>query len=368
MLLATVKRHDRDDQIISIDQDLTTFGSGFDVDVTLMDDGVAPYHFLLERRDQDVILQMATGCTGGFSLSKKISPLVGDDRAKWNFRGSLIIGPVEIFLTSDKYISISDKLTIEGEKPKYSFMNTLKHARIAGVCLSAAILGYLAFTFMRAMPVQEAHASSLSAAVSTEKTLSDDPYSWAEIDSKQFEHAFKTSGFKPENIISDNGILRAEFNVRNMEEKAILERLTRSTEARTQLKVTLDQEIMSAASIVVDAMKADASIDKIDRGVIQVSGLADDQSMQERLKMALMADVSGVRDVQFTGAAKEQQLAMLENVIGVWTGQHPYVALSDGKKIRAGQELAPGVELVTIKHSNLLEVRRHGKTEELKLQ
>jgi len=54
MLLATVKRHDRDDQIISIDQDLTTFGSGFDVDVTLMDDGVAPYHFLLERRDQDV--------------------------------------------------------------------------------------------------------------------------------------------------------------------------------------------------------------------------------------------------------------------------------------------------------------------------
>ena len=127
------------------------------------------------------------------------------------------------------------------------------------------------------------------------------------------------------------------------------------------------QATLRASAMVLAGIDRKAKAISVTDGVLRVSGIRGDNPKAQDIRLAILADVPKLKDVQFQLSPEEQISSLRKQVAGVWAGKRPYVVRIDGEVIKPSQELYDGIILTAVSDATI-EVSINKVSHTVKLQ
>ncbi|MEM9147442.1 MAG: hypothetical protein AAGC57_14720 [Pseudomonadota bacterium] len=374
MIIARISSQGKPDRFVELEAGRRSFGSDLSCDVVLIEEAVHPLHFALDIGVDGVFLEMFDGCTGGFHAgSGRRKPVGEGERSFWGPFASLQIGALMIQIKGEECRAQPSHLARIATSVMVQSGRVLKVSAV--VLLSVVVVTVTADVLLRSItPPQDPQAAIalstpgladlLAPGVAGLLGAGSDP-----ITAERVRADLTEAGFEPTAIEASGEDWSAVFHLpAETDRQPLLEHLSR-LDYTVEPRIFVDTTLLSASRLVLQNIDGSATILSIQRGRLELSLLEGDAETGQTMRDTLLADVPGLRGVAFVGGAASITLTSLQDeVLAIWGGKRPYVALRDGRQVREGQPLADDITLIAVEAADHLILEVDGDKKEFRLQ
>ncbi|TPW28833.1 hypothetical protein FJU08_16015 [Martelella alba] len=374
MILARVSKEGLEDRLFSIEDGLSSLGSGLDCDIVLLDEEVQEQH--LTFRVEASLLSLMLAPTANAFLDRNQE------------------GQEPVFLRAEEWINCSgeDRLGIDGITITFSGIATANAAASpissARRALSSKLLKWLLPTFAglgvacgitllissspasnnpASPPASPTHMSAIETGsppvASTPVAAQNQPGApqTQSVTESALQETLTNMGLPPADLTDINGVW--SFTVHVPDENA----RDNANEALAALNlplapdIILDSDIATAVETSLSNMRSKAELASVNLGVVTLKG-PQETDAQQKIITTLEGDVSGITKVVFDHDDADQIAAIKKQISGLWSGVFPYVLLNDNTIIRPGQQINDNATLVSVEeHALTVDLDGHNK-------
>ncbi|MCP1846097.1 hypothetical protein ACVIHI_009124 [Bradyrhizobium sp. USDA 4524] len=353
MIVAKVTSPRIKDRFFKLVPGICRIGADLGCTVVLLDEVFQPVHMVLHATEDTVDVEINDGATAELhtGLTGTVSTLRGGDRRAWHAGDILQIENVRIEL--------------EGIRPDYSASgcpagtNQIKPTArrltpVAGALVAAIIIVCLLQFEGWAVPVPSQ--------VRTE--------AWANmplpvLDAPAITRKLGALGLTPSSLTQRDGRWTAILRVGDEDALQLLNSKLERLDFPFEPEVYVDAQLRRAAEMALANLAAGMRVLSVKDGVIELSPLRDVRKSAETIQNSLLRDVPGLLRVAFDKSTENDLTQARAALAAIWTGEYPYVVLSDSSIVRPGDTLRPGITLVSV-HNEYVVVEINYKNEKMK--
>jgi hypothetical protein len=353
------------DRLQKLDEGVHQFGSNFDADLVLIDDGILPKHFTLKVTADGVSIMMADGATGRLvHRDGAIEDLTSGQECVWRAGQHLEIanliveiGGANLIVSTFGKTTLRNKISSNQRGVAVFSMASLLALLIIGN--GSAGLGMI---FEPTPEVLKSVANPEDQGVL--QTVPATPPLTVET----VRNILMSAGFTPDHVELGRDGLEAFFYHSSTKSREALAAFLAEQQLPVRTHDYLQSQILSAVNIILQSATSDVRLENIVGGNVSLVGLRGDAKAREAIAATIRADVVGVQSVKFIDNIKDDAAGVAEEITAVWTGEYPYVVLFGGSLVRPGQTLRENIDLEKVIAADRILVRTNGTVEEVIIQ
>ncbi|MEO0624489.1 MAG: hypothetical protein AAF183_20065 [Pseudomonadota bacterium] len=374
MIVARISSQGRPDRFVDLHPGRRSFGSDLGCDVVLIEDAVDAVHFVLDIGADGVFLEMAEGCTGGFHPgSGRRKALGSDERLFWGPAASLEVGALIIQIKGEECRARPSRLNKILAAVMVQSGRMLKVSAV--VLVSVVVVTVTADVLLRSITSPQDPQAAVATPVpgladlltpGVADLLGDGS---EPITAERVREDLARAGFEPSTIDASGDGWSIVVHLTTEAEREPLAKALADLDYRVESRVFLDTTLRTASRLVLQNVDGQAQISEIDRGRLVLTLIEGDAKIRQAMRDTLLTDVPGLREVRFIDGPESVTLTSLHaEILAIWGGKRPYVALRDGRHVREGQALATDITLIAVEAADRLILEVDGNQREFTLQ
>lgn len=353
MIVAQITSPTLAERYFPLESGVHTLGSDLACDVVLLEESVLPRHLTLHVSADTVDVEIAdTAAVVILRLFRKRVLRLTAGRRMPLFRGDrLQVGEAVLILDGVAWEKAPCEKAGKAKRPRRRLSLGLLSSAIlfAGVLLpvDASAPQYVQW------PPSPKHLARLRSAPNRLSSIEDQ---------------LKSLGVTPESLQQESvDRWNAIFRVTNAVQKSDLERKITALGISVDARVFADDELKAAASLALSNLPGQAKGLAVTRGVLAIKLMQDNQKLRETLMRQLQTDIPGIKDVRFGDEPEVDVNAIRSSIVAVWSGDLPYIVLTDNKIVRPGEEMPIRGETLVGITADIIRVKINDKVREVRL-
>lgn len=347
------------DQSVRLHPGTNSFGTSFDNDVVLFDEALQEKHFSIILNDDSATLVLSEGAE---------LVVLDDSGNNVPFQANQ---PLTL-LSFHRLVAANTEITLEdlpvATVPEPAIMESPK-ARPSVKTRSTGALGFVA-VLVASVVLLASNANSNTGGLPEVMTprLPEVQPSPSEMTLEDVRKTLMAAGFAPDQLQTDETGYQASFYVATESEQAKLRACLDAIEAKISAKIFVDASILDAATLVLSLTEPNVPEMTVKAGELVISGAPVESKWRDDVTATLRRDIPGLRMVSFSGRSEAWKAMIDDNLAAVWSGENPYIVLTDGRKIRKGQRITDDTVFQGISGDSILMVTVNETNEEYKLK
>lgn len=345
------------DQQLPLAPGVSVFGSSFDADVVLFDQSVQPIHFQVTLTSQGAAISLSENAA--LSLvdieTSSVTELTPGQTLMLPAVVLLKTGEMEIRLSG---LPVADQANDEapltsGKGKGRRFLGT----SVAIVCSGLVGVGLLL------MPPVVAIGSPSMVQLATPEMMQTPMPAMAPITLEMLRDTLTASGYRPKSLQTVPDGFSATFNLTTEAEATALRKQLEQLKVSVSARIFVDASLEKAAGLVLAMTNREVAGIEVRGGELILKGAEYDPEWRREIEETLMRDIPGLIAMRFEGESDSWKTIFDTELVGVWSGENPYLVMSDGRRIRIGQKVNEdtvflgvgegAVLLVSVKDTNL---------------
>ena len=365
MPIVRITASNRTDRLQMLEDGMYEFGSNFDADLVLIDDGVLPLHFILKVTANDVRVLLADGAVGRLVHRKgEVEPLTPGQEYTWKAGQHLETAGLKIEIGGANHLAPT---TGQSEQRKQKIRSRRRlglSSMITALVLITAgngSVGTGAIFASTAVVLEPEQTAEAIASAQVQRLVSS-------LTAPDVEDILIEAGFAPDRVVPAGEGFEAVLYHPGAKDREMLAAFLADRHLPIRTRDYLQTQILSAVNIILESSMSDVRLERIDGGDVTLKGLRGNVEAREAMAATIQADVVGVKSVTFVDHVQSDAEDVTKGITAVWTGERPYVVLSDGAFVRPGQLLRDDIELEQVIAVDRILVRMNGTVEEIFIQ
>ena len=326
------------DHTLRLAEGPNTFGSSLDCDVVLFDEAVRPVHFSITLDAAQAMVKPADGTE--LSLADEggsVRQLEPGQAMPLLEAQVLIVGNTEIRLRD---LPMAKAILNQAQLDR-SRGRRLPSLGPSVAALTATVLG-LSIYFGTPMSGVAVGVAGVVPPPLSERETADQPSHAADLSITSPEAlaaSLADAGFPPDSLRHTGTVFEAQFYVALPRDQEILLAHLAGREDKIHARVFVDTAFRRAAELAVSLSNAETPEIDVTAGHLVLRGAPTDADWRKKIGDTLQRDIPGLKSVSFEGRSEAWRDVIDNNLAAVWSGSKPYLVLTDGKKIRQGQNI-----------------------------
>jgi hypothetical protein len=346
----------------------TVFGSSFDSDIVLFDDAVQPSHFtvMLDEAGAVVTLSEGAALTLGDADGAE-NAIEGGQSVVITTSQVLVIGQTEIRFRDLPEIEIGTAAVAQtptGTRRVFALARSSTIFLLVGVLATGLYFG----TPVGGVSVGNAGVFATPLSDMPRRAPGDTLTARPMTTATTLATSLTAAGYRPDALRQTDHGFEAEFYVALPRDQQALRAHLANLSEPVVARIFVDDAIRRAAELGVSMTKAEAPEIVVNAGQIVLRGTPADATWRKTVADMLKRDIPGVKSVDFEGRSEAWKDLIDDNLAAVWSGQNPYLVLTDGRKIRQGQNIDEDTVFRGIRDMDVLLVTVNETHEEYELQ
>lgn len=367
MIIAQISVPGRPDRKAELKDGRHVFGSDLGCDVVLLDKDVSPQHFAITIEGNHVVLDVLDDCLT-FARSGACDTNPGKQTSiVWSAGSCLRIGELEFKLRGATFRASAEELAMNKAARDLARLRITRKVRTVLMVLVCCIpVGAIATRTPD--DYQSSNDTGSSSALSVVETpTAAPPRTPPKLTAEMVANTLAGQGFKVHRPDYDGTAWRADVYLTEDQDSADL------TAIKDQLPFTFlphvftDTALLDAAKLVLANLNVSGANPSIHLGILKVAGVAEDIVLRDRIKTTLTSDIPGLIAIEFDGPAIMELHKLTDEIVGVWSGDRPFVVLQDGRIIKPGQEIVVGITLIAVQPKSV-RVRENGRDQDVRIK
>ncbi|WP_176086015.1 FHA domain-containing protein [Martelella sp. HB161492] len=363
MILARVGKEGLEDRLFSIEDGLSTLGSGLDCDIVLLDDEIQQQHLTFRVEANQFALMLMPAANAFLQRHQSKEEPIYLRAQEWVSCGNDdMLGIDGITITFSGIAPVTESAQSASPARRAMSLISLKWMVpiLAGLGVACGIILAIGLSSASDSPSSARTAPAPTQASETDPAhLTSDapgapvPSQDTALTAASLEKTLASKGISPKDLEESNGLWSFTLYVPDDAAREKVRETLASLNLPLSADIILDSDLATAVETSLTNMQSQAELVSVHSGVVTLKG-PEETAEQQKIIATLQGDVSDMAEVVFDHDDAEQIAAIKKQISGLWSGSFPYVLLTGDKIIRPGQPINDSATLIGVEKNALI--------------